>query len=152
MTRFVYSPIDKYREERRVREERIKIENPIIEIQGIVKEEYEVIPIVEVQGIVDTKSFLFTTFNTNELSVYHLKESEKDKSIFFLYHNDDQRLFAFGNSEIRIGKNEFFSVCNQSDDSLYNYNDKQKVLCGQIGLNERFFIQRLIVVQFEEEE
>ena len=68
--------------------------------------------------------------------------------MFYLYKQDDSRLFIFG-KDIWIGKKGFGARCYQDDDCLYDYTGNEKALTGIIGSSNEFKLKRIIVVQFQ---
>ena len=119
---FVYSMIDKYR---------------TIDEEG------------KTHGIEDPQSFLFS-FKDNKSLKYDMREDKKNKSSFFLYKEDDTRLFVFGKSDIWVGKKEFKACCKQNEESYYDYQGNEKALTGITGLKntDLIDIKRVIVLQF----
>ena len=64
---------------------------------------------------------------------YEKKEEMKNESSFFLYDEDDHRLFSF--HDIWMGKKGYKACCNQDDDCNYDYQRNEKALTGITGLN-----------------
>ena len=71
--------------------------------------------------------------------------------MFFLYKDDDIRLFAIGNGAFRIKKKGFGSYCGTSNESFFDYNGVDDVLIGKCGWedDDKFVIKRVVVFQFE---
>ena len=82
---------------------------------------------------------------------YEMKEDKKNESAFYLYKQDDNRLFVFGNCDIWIGKKGFKAECEQDEESYYDYQGNEKALTGRSGLKseDKFDIKRIIVIQFK---
>ena len=105
----------------------------------------------QTEGIVDQKSFLFT-FKDNKPVKVDLKRNMKDKTAFYLYKENDDRLFVFGSEcDIWIGKKGFQAACNQSERSMFDFPKRKKVLTGIIGSSQqdKFDVKRIQVLSFK---
>ena len=99
-------------------------------------------------GVIDPKSFVFS-FKDNKPMKYEKKEEKKNESSFFLYQEDDPRLFSFGNYDALIGKEEYKAYCYQDADYChYDYRGNEKALTGIIKRENKIEIKRIIVFQF----
>ena len=87
------------------------------------------------KGVDDPQSFLFS-FKDNKPIKYEMKEDKKNESSFYLYDEDDERLFIFGNCEIWVGKRGEKAGCKQDEQSFYDYKGNEKALCGITGFEE----------------
>ena len=100
----------------------------------------------KVEGLNDPESFVFT-FKDNQPMKFELKEDKKNEPIFHLCDSIVDPLFAFG-YDIWIGKKNIKSYCQQSENSNYDYKGNEKVLIGITGIENKFDIKRIIVIQF----
>ena len=82
---------------------------------------------------------------------YDLKEEKKNQSAFYLYEEDNSRMFVFGKCDIWIGKKGQNAFCNQSEEYHFDYQGNEKALTGKTGLqnDDVFDIKRIIVIQFK---
>ena len=120
---FVYSKIDKYK---------TNLENGYVE------------------AVHDQQSFVFSFKNNNPMK-YEMKEDMKEKSAFFLYEKDDNRLFVFGNCDIWIPKKGRKAVCSSLYETFYDHKNIEDALVGQSGWDHqkgRFDIKRIVVLQY----
>ena len=82
---------------------------------------------------------------------YELQEEKENESTFFLYKEDDNRLFVFGNDDIWVGKKGNKAICNQDNICCYDYEGTYGALIGRIIWNkgEEDKTERIIVIQFQ---
>ena len=103
------------------------------------------------KGIIDSKSFLFS-FTQLIPKKFDLVNSNTQKSIFFLFHQNDKELFTFGQNELYVYKKGMKSYCCQNKESLFNYQNCENVFinsqekCQQV----QFSVQRIVVVELKE--
>ena len=76
-------------------------------------------------------------------------EDKKNKSSFYLFQEDSNRLFVFG-KDIWVGKKGYNASCNQNDNCCYDYRGNEKALTGITGFRKKdeFEIKRIIEDSF----
>ena len=74
-----------------------------------------------------------------------------NESVFYLYKEDDTRLFVFGTSNIWVRKEGQTACCRQDNQSQFDYRGNENASTGRSGVTtyDGFEINRIVVFQFK---
>ena len=125
--------------------------NPIVFIQtetNVVCGMYLCVSLID--NIPTIEDVYLFTFNENKPCKFQMKDEFKELMkhtiSFYIMDETDEKLCILGNNEIIVKKKGMKCICNQNDDSFFDYKDQKNALLGKEG---EFDVKRIVVFQFK---